>query len=75
LIPGPRGSKSLAARRIHPSDDARHAMLAAASLASLAVVTGHTNTVNSVAVSPNGKILATGSPDKSVRLWDVASQH
>jgi WD40 repeat protein len=36
-------------------------------------LTGHTDTVISVAFSPDGKTLATGSFDDSVRLWDVAS--
>ncbi|MGH3391365.1 MAG: WD40 repeat domain-containing protein [Actinomadura sp.] len=33
----------------------------------------HTDWVTSVAFSPDGKTLATGSYGKIVRLWDVAS--
>jgi WD40 repeat protein len=38
-----------------------------------AILRGHNSCIRSVAFSPNAKILASGSPDGTVQLWDVAT--
>jgi WD40 repeat protein len=46
-------------------------LISRAQQAALVVQTGHANAINAVAFSPDGKILASGSHDTSIKLWDV----
>jgi WD40 repeat protein len=64
---------SVAAWRLNPSSAARHAMFAAAARPGIAVLNA-SGSVNSVAFSPDGKTLATGTNDGSVWLWDLATR-
>jgi uncharacterized delta-60 repeat protein len=66
--------ESVAAWRLDPGSQARYAVLAAARLPGIAALTRGGPSVNAVTYSPDGKILAAGDGDGTVRLWDVATR-
>jgi len=62
--------------RIAPVVETRSSLLAALlrSPRIITLLTGHTRAVSSVAFSPDGKTLASGSWDGTIILWDMASR-
>jgi WD40 repeat protein len=43
-------------------------------IATARTLTGHSSYINAIALSPDGKTLATGSADKTIKLWDFNTE-
>jgi WD40 repeat protein len=43
------------------------------SRAELAILSGHSQGVNSVAITPDGRRVASGSRDRTLKVWDLDS--
>ncbi|MFI6290524.1 hypothetical protein ACIBEJ_03025 [Nonomuraea sp. NPDC050790] len=66
---------SLAAYRLSPTEDARNSLLRVFATPYAVRITGHTDRVNAVAVSRDGRTLISASRDRTAQLWDVTLPH
>jgi len=62
----------LVAHRMRPGEDTYTRVVAAANTALSTPVIGHAGAVESVVFSPDGRTLASGSVDQTIRLWNVS---
>lgn len=60
------------AYRRNPTDDLRTRLITDAAMPLSTVLTGHTASVNAVALTRNGQMLASAGDDGTIRLWSTA---
>jgi len=65
---------AVAAWRTAPTPEARYRMLDVAARPGRGALSGHNRPITELAFSPDGSLIATGSDDGLVWLWDIASR-
>jgi serine/threonine protein kinase len=71
--PALAGRLSLAAFRISPGRASTESMISSFAAPLSRAVIGHSRSVLGVAASPNGRLAATSSADRTIKVWDISA--
>ncbi|MFJ6052529.1 hypothetical protein [Streptomyces sp. NPDC092307] len=66
---------NLAAYRLAATDDVRNQLMSTFATPYTSRLPGHTSDVVAISLAPDGKVLATASWDRTLRLWDIGDPH